>query len=41
MTLYETIFVRRSVREFDSSPLDAGTMENVEKFIADTPQLAG
>ncbi|MDR3072292.1 MAG: hypothetical protein LBU41_02245 [Clostridiales Family XIII bacterium] len=41
MTLYETIFVRRAVRKFDSSPLDTATIESVKKLITDTPQLAG
>ena len=41
MTLYETIFVRRSVRKFDSSPLDTSVVENIKKFIADTSQMAG
>jgi nitroreductase len=41
MTLYETIFVRRSVRKFDLNPLDSSTVETVTQFIADTPQLIG
>jgi hypothetical protein len=41
MTLFETIFIRRSVRKFDMTPLDDGTIRNIEMFIADTRQLDG
>lgn len=41
MTLYDTIFIRRSVRKFKDSPLDAAAINSIEKFIGNTPQLAG
>ncbi|MDR1400398.1 MAG: hypothetical protein LBJ41_10785 [Treponema sp.] len=40
MTLYDTIFIRRSVRKFKDSPLDAATIKSIETFIGNTPQLA-
>jgi hypothetical protein len=41
MTLFETIFIRRSVRKFDMTPLGDEIIGAIEKFIADTRQLEG
>ncbi|MHB9295727.1 hypothetical protein PilKf_01475 [Pillotina sp. SPG140] len=41
MTLYDAIFIRRSVRKFNNSPLDAAAIKSIEKFIEDTPPLTG
>lgn len=39
MTLYETIFTRRSVRKYDKEPVDSSLIEDIKKFIADTKQF--
>ncbi len=41
MTLYETIFKRRSVRKYDMTPLDEKTLDDIRAFIANTKQLPG
>ncbi|MDR0852191.1 MAG: nitroreductase [Clostridiales Family XIII bacterium] len=41
MTLYETIFTRRSVRQYEKEPLDAVALSEIEKYLEDAPQLAG
>ncbi len=39
MTLYETIFKRRSVRKYDMTPLDEKTLDDIREFITNTRQL--
>lgn len=41
MTLYETIFVRRSVRKYDMTPLDEKTLDDIRKWIDETTGLPG
>ncbi|MDR1736354.1 MAG: hypothetical protein LBR85_05745 [Oscillospiraceae bacterium] len=41
MTLYETVFVRRSVRQYDKSPLDAGVLAEIQSYAAAAKQLPG
>jgi hypothetical protein len=41
MTLYETIFTRRSVRKFDSTPLAAEVLDDIRAFIGATAQIGG
>lgn len=41
MTLYETIFVRRSVRQYDPAPLDSETLNNIQSFLDETKQIDG
>ncbi len=41
MTLYETIFVRRSVRQYDQSPLDEHTLDGIRQYLADTARMEG
>lgn len=41
MTLYETIFRRRSVRSYDKTPLDNETLQKIKDFLAGVPQLEG
>ena len=41
MALYETIFTRRSVRQYDSTPLDAAELERIQSYISDVKQLPG
>ncbi len=41
MTLYETIFKRRSVRKYDRMPLDEKTLDDIRTFITNTRQLPG
>lgn len=41
MTLYETIFARRSVRKYDMTPLDDETLNLIKTFVSETEQLEG
>jgi hypothetical protein len=41
MTLYETIFLRRSVRKFDMTPLDEKLINDIRKVVEETKQLDG
>ena len=41
MTLYETIFARRSVRKYDMTPLDDAALAEIRAFIDATEQLDG
>ncbi|MDR0883727.1 MAG: hypothetical protein LBN05_03865 [Oscillospiraceae bacterium] len=41
MSLYETIFVRRSVRQYDPTPLDADTLADIQRVLDETAPLAG
>jgi nitroreductase len=41
MTLYETIFARRSVRRYDETPLDAMTLSMIQEYLDDMEQLPG
>jgi nitroreductase len=41
MTLYETIFVRRSVRKFDEKTLDAATLDEIKQYADSAAQLSG
>jgi len=41
MALYETIFHRRSVREYDKKPLDENTLSTVKQYLDAIPQLDG
>ncbi|MDR1328163.1 MAG: hypothetical protein LBK23_01000 [Oscillospiraceae bacterium] len=41
MTLYETIFARRSVRQYDAAPLDADPLAEIQNYIGGAKQLPG
>jgi nitroreductase len=41
VTLYETIFTRRSVRKFDMSPLDGALLGEIGDFVAGAGQFEG
>ena len=41
MTLYETIFARRSVRQFDKTPLGAEALAEIKKYTENAEQLRG
>jgi len=41
MTLYETIFARRSVRQYADGVMDAAELEAIRAHVAAAPQLAG
>ncbi|MDR0380746.1 MAG: hypothetical protein LBH86_01940 [Oscillospiraceae bacterium] len=41
MTLYETIFARRSVRRYDKAALDAAALGAIESYVGGVKQLAG
>jgi hypothetical protein len=41
MTLYEAIFTRRSVRKFETEPLDQETLDALDAFIATIDQIKG
>jgi nitroreductase len=41
MTLYETIFVRRSVRKYDKAPLDDETLRGIQKFLDEAERIEG
>ena len=41
MTLYETMFKRRSVRSYDKTPLSESTLNEVKAYLATIPQLSG
>jgi hypothetical protein len=41
MTLYETIFVRRSVRKYDKTPLDDETLRGIQKFLDEAERIEG
>lgn len=40
-TLYETIFARRSVRQYDSEPLGAAALAEIESYAGSARQLPG
>ena len=41
MTLYEAIFARRSVRQYDKTPLDAAALGEIKKHVDVAKQIAG
>jgi nitroreductase len=41
MTLYETIFTRRSVRQYDKAPLDSAAVAKVREVLNNAKQLPG
>ena len=41
MTLYEAIFARRSVRQYEKTPLDAAALGEIKKHVDDAKQIAG
>jgi hypothetical protein len=41
MTLYETIFTRRSVRQYDKTPLDADALVEIQNYAAAAKQMPG
>jgi nitroreductase len=41
MTLYETIFARRSVRSYDESPLDTEALSEIRDYLDGAAQLPG
>lgn len=41
MTLFETIFTRRSVRKYDKTPLGGETLQKIKDFLAEQKQLGG
>ncbi|MDR0877210.1 MAG: hypothetical protein LBN21_04095 [Treponema sp.] len=41
MTLYEAIFMRRSVKKYDMTPLGNEVLEGIKKFLASINQLDG
>ncbi|MDR3337622.1 MAG: hypothetical protein LBT16_10500 [Treponema sp.] len=41
MTLYETIFTRRSVRQYDKAPLDSTALSTVREVLDNAKQLPG
>jgi len=41
MTLYETIFARRSVRQYDKTPLDAAALSEIKNHVDSAKQIAG
>jgi len=40
MTLYETIFARRSVRKYINSPLDNAALQEIKKYVDNAKQLS-
>ncbi len=34
MTSYETIFIRRSAKKYDMTPLDNQVLENIKQYVA-------
>jgi nitroreductase len=41
MTLYETIFTRRSVRQYDEALPDAATLSEIQRHLDSVEQLPG
>jgi nitroreductase len=41
MTLYEAIFIRRSAKKYDMTPLDNQVLEDIKQYVAATKQLDG
>lgn len=41
MTLHETIYTRRQVRKFNSTPLEKQTLKDVYKYVSEADQFAG
>ncbi|MDR2655475.1 MAG: hypothetical protein LBC56_05290 [Oscillospiraceae bacterium] len=41
MTLYETIFARRSVRRYDKAPIDAAALNEIKGYVDGAKQIAG
>jgi hypothetical protein len=41
MTLYETIFARRSVRKYDGMPLDTAALNGIKSYVDSSKQLPG
>lgn len=41
MTLYETIFKRRSVRKYDMTPLDDATLSEIKAYVDSIDQMPG
>ncbi|MDR1358194.1 MAG: hypothetical protein LBJ48_02395 [Coriobacteriales bacterium] len=41
MSLYETIFTRRSMRQYDETPLDAAALSEVQNYLDGAKQLPG
>jgi len=41
MSLYETIYVRRQVKKFTNTPLDAQTLDAINHFVKNSDQLLG
>jgi hypothetical protein len=41
MNLYETIFARRSVRQYDKAPLEAAALAAIKSYVDDAAQLTG
>ena len=41
MTLYDTIFARRSVRQYNTTPLDAAALNEIERYVNSITQLPG
>jgi hypothetical protein len=41
MALYETIFTRRSVRQYDEAPLDGAVLSRVEEYLNGVQQMPG
>jgi Nitroreductase len=41
MTMYDTIFTRRSARKYDKKPLDEEILKDIKEFIGNTKQLEG
>lgn len=41
MTLYETIFVRRQVRQFTNAPLEKQILEDILRCVSEADQLSG
>jgi hypothetical protein len=39
--LYQSIFTRRAVREYDQTPLDDSIISSIREFINQTPSLSG
>lgn len=41
MTLYEAIHARRQVRQFNNTPLEKQTLEDILKYVSEADQLSG
>ncbi len=41
MTLYETIFKRRSVRKYETAPLDETAIDEIMQYVNNATQLQG